>query len=88
MGIEMPPEWMDPAQNEPQHFEVWPENWEAVRLFIRCQTQWRVSDGRRIGLDYGAMLAIGSLFSVENLSQVVESVQVIEAEILTQGAKR
>jgi hypothetical protein len=33
------------------------------------------------------MLAIGSLFSVENLSQVVEDVQVIEAEILIQGAK-
>lgn len=31
---------------------------------------------------------MGSLFSVENLSQVVEDVQVIEAEILTQGAKR
>ena len=83
----MPLEWMDPALNEPEHFQVWPENWEAVRLFIRCQTQWRVSDGRRIGLDYGAMLAMGSLFSVENLSQVVEDVQVIEAEILTQGAK-
>lgn len=67
---------------------MWPENWEAVRLFVRCQTQWRVSDGRRIGLDYGAMLAMGSLYQIDNLSQVVESVQVIEAEILTQGAKR
>ena len=56
---------------------------------MRCQTQWRVSDGRRIGLDYGALLAIGSLFPVENLSQVVEDVQVIEHEILSQQeAKR
>jgi hypothetical protein len=67
---------------------VWPENWEAVHLFIRCQTQWRTDSGHRTGLDYGAMLAMGSLFSVENLSQVVEDVQVIEAEILIQGAKR
>lgn len=67
---------------------MWPENWEAVRLFIRCQTQWRISMNGRAGLDYGALLAIGSLFSVENLSQVVEDVQVIEAEILIQGAKR
>jgi hypothetical protein len=67
---------------------VWPENWEAVRLFIRCQTQWRVSDDRRIGLDYGALLAMGSLYQIDNLSQVVEDVQVIEAEILIQGAKR
>ena len=73
----------------PEHFEIWPENWPAVELFMRCQTQWRVSDGRRIGLDYGALLAIGSLFPVENLSQVVEYVQVIEHEILSrQEAKR
>ena len=88
MGIEMPPEWMDPAQHEPQHFEVWPENWEAVRLFIRCQTQWRWRpDGHRAGLIYSELLAMGSLYQIDNLSQVVESVQVIEAEILIQGAK-
>jgi hypothetical protein len=30
---------------------------------------------------------MGSLYQIDNLSQVVESVQVIEAEILIQGAK-
>lgn len=67
---------------------MWSENWDAVRLFIRCQTQWRTDNGRRTGLIYSELLAMGSLFSVENLSQVVEDVQVIEAEILIQGAKR
>jgi len=84
----MPPEWTDPALLEPEHFEVWPENWEAVRLFIRCQTQWRIGMNGRAGLDYGALLAMGSLYQVDNLSQVVEDVQVIEVEILIQGAKR
>jgi hypothetical protein len=71
----------------PEHFEVWPENWLAVELFIRCQTQWHWRpDGRRSGLIYSELLAIGNLYSVENLSQVVEDVQVIELEILNQGA--
>lgn len=67
---------------------MWPANWPAVDLFIRCQTQWRLSINGRAGLDYGAVLAIGSLYLIDNLSQVVEDVQVIEAEILSQEAKR
>jgi hypothetical protein len=58
-----------------------------VELFIRSQTQWHWRpDGRRSGLIYSELLAIGNLYSVENLSQVVEDVQVIEREILEQGA--
>lgn len=71
----------------PEHFEVWPENWPAVELFMRCQTQWRTDNGQRVGLVYSELIAIGSLYSVENLGRVVEDVQVIEAEILNQGAK-
>jgi hypothetical protein len=37
-------------------------------------------------LIYSELIAIGSLYSVKNLGQVVENVQVIEAEILNQGA--
>ena len=70
----------------PEHFEVWPENWPAVELFMRCQTQWRTDNGQRVGLIYSELIAIGSLYSVENLGRVVEDVQVIEAEILNQGA--
>ena len=87
MGIAMPQEWTDPTQHEPEHFEIWPENWPAVELFMRCQTQWRTDNGHRTGLIYSELIAIGSLYSVENLGQVVEDVQVIEAEILNQGAK-
>ena len=70
----------------PEHFEVWPENWPAVELFMRCQTQWRTDNGQRVGLIYSELIAIGNLYSVENLGRVVEDVQVIEAEILNQGA--
>ena len=70
----------------PEHFEVWPENWAALDLFLRCQTQWRTDNGQRVGLIYSELITIGSLYSVENLGKVVEDVQVIEAEILNQGA--
>ncbi len=67
-------------------FDVWPENWPAVELFMRCQTQWRTDNGQRTGLVYSELIGIGNLYSVENLGKVVEGVQVIEAEILNRGA--
>ncbi len=67
-------------------FDVWPENWPAVELFMRCQTQWRTDNGQRTGLVYSELIGIGNLYSVKNLGKVVEDVQVIEAEILNQGA--
>lgn len=38
--------------------EVWPENWEAVSLFLRMITQWRVGMHGPTGLDYGVLLAL------------------------------
>jgi hypothetical protein len=70
----------------PKVFDVWPENWPAVELFMRCQTQWRTDNGQRTGLVYSELIGIGNLYSVENLGKVVEGVQVIEAEILNRGA--
>lgn len=39
-------------------FPVWPENWRAVRAFLRCETQWRAVAGfgffRWLGIDYAA----------------------------------
>lgn len=35
---------------------MWPENWDAVRLFQSMATQWRLDPmGGRDGLDYGAL---------------------------------
>jgi len=61
---------------------VWPENWLAVELFLRCQTQWRISLNGRAGLDYGVVLSLGSLYQVADLSRVLEDLQVIEETIL------
>ena len=72
-----------------KEFEVWPENWPALELFMRCQTQWHWRpDGRRGGLIYSELIGMGRLLSVKNLEQVMEDVQVIEIEVLNQEAKR
>lgn len=41
------------ADYEPDPVEVWPENWQAWRLFTFMQTQWSVAGmGGHIGLKY------------------------------------
>jgi hypothetical protein len=53
-----------PADDRNDYFEVLPENWEAVQMFMRCQTQWRTGMAGLIGLDY-ARCPGGSLDSMK-----------------------
>lgn len=64
-------------------FEVWEENWEALNLFFRLQTQWRVGFNGATGLDYTSVLAVFDLYGVENRIDAFECIQVCEAELLT-----
>ena len=60
-------------------FEVWEENWEAVEMFLRCQTQWRTTMNGVLGLDYGAVAWILRLYEVEDQRAVLEDLQIMEA---------
>ena len=60
-------------------FEVWPDNWLAVEMFLRCQTQWRTTSVGVCGLDYTAVLAVFRLYEVEDQPTVLEDLQVMEA---------
>lgn len=71
----------------PQEFEVWPDNWPALELFLLCQTQWRTGPGGLVGLDYGAVLAMASLWAVDRVRETMAGVQVIESAILAQLSK-
>jgi hypothetical protein len=77
-----------PASNDAKHFEVLPENWESVQLFIRCQTQWRTSMAGLIGLDYGAVQWLLRLYEVEDHRFALEDLQIMEAAVLSVVAKR
>ena len=79
-----------PEPEAPDHFEVWPENWPAVEMFLRCQTQWRTTMAGVCGLDYAAVQWLFRLYEVKDQPAVLESLQVMEAmaiRILNKGAK-
>ncbi len=69
-----------PDQDESSDdFEVFEENWPAVELFLRAQTQWRTSVGGVTGLDYAGVVALTKIYSVDNLPDVFLDLQVMEA---------
>jgi hypothetical protein len=70
-------------------FEVWEENWEAVMMFLRMQTQWNVSMNGLIGLNYQALETLIRLYHVKEPVELFEKVQVIErAALVKMNSKR
>ena len=70
-------------------FEVWPDNWPVVELFLRCQTQWRVGVNGLVGLDYGAVSWVLRLYATEDQHRaMLEDLQVMESAVLTALANR
>lgn len=73
-----------------EDFEVWDENWGAVMMFLRMQTQWQVSMSGYVGLKYEVLLGSGGLFdlyNVEDRRDVLERLQILEASALTELRK-
>jgi hypothetical protein len=67
---------------ESNDFEIWPENVDALSMFMRCQTQWRSGPNGLIGLDYGVVLELCRLYDVGNKKALLEDLQIMEAEAL------
>lgn len=84
LGISLPAELLQPPP-APEAFKVWPENWPAVELFLRCQTQWRVSQFGRVGLDYPAIMAVARLYRVRLNPSLMDDLQEIEFTILAEA---
>ena len=76
-----------PEQASSEDFEVWPENWDAVLMFLRISTQWRTSMGGPIGLDYGALEWLFRLYEVKEPRSLLEDLQVMEGAALTAMSK-
>jgi hypothetical protein len=68
-----------------QRCEVWPENWEAMLMFGRIATQWRIGPNGRAGLDYRVLEWLLSLYPSPEPRQLFEDLQVMEAAILEAG---
>jgi hypothetical protein len=79
MGIELPDDLVPDGRDD---YEVTPEAWPAVSMFLKVQTQWRVGMGAVIGLDYGALRWCFELEEVENPRELLEDLQVIEGRVV------
>jgi hypothetical protein len=51
-------------------------------MFLRLQTQWRTSASEVIGLDYGVMAWIFSMYMVKDQRLLFEDLQAMEAAAL------
>lgn len=77
--------------NTEEHYEVWEENWESLMMFLRMQTQWNVAMTSFIGLKYEVLFGANGLmrlYDIENPRDLLEDIQVMEAEALKELNKR
>ena len=71
-----------PKEKE-EDFELWPEHQNVFDLFMRCQTQWRISGlGQVTGFCYDSVLAIAQLYEYDDLKNVIEDLQVMEVKAI------
>lgn len=84
LGVIIAPREPEP----PPVFEVFEDCWAAVDLFCRVLTQWRTGPGGVIGLDYRVVFDLMELYQVTPRREVLEDVQVMEAEAVRLINKR
>jgi hypothetical protein len=70
------------------------DNWPAVLMFLRVESQWRTTSSGVMGLDYNVLLGPGALldlYGVNEPRQVFEDLQVIESrarQLLNESAQK
>ena len=74
-GVTLPESWL-----APNAYMLWPEHLEVMSLFMRCMTQWRCGASGVIGLDYGVVLQMASLYQIQDLALVMEDLQIMELD--------
>lgn len=71
-----------PEQQADEDYEVMPDAWPAVQMFLRLQTQWRTTMNGLLGLDYSAVAWLLRLYEVEDQRSMLEDLQVMEAAVI------
>lgn len=75
-------------QQPVEAFEVWEDNWPALEMFLRLQTQWRSTMSGVIGLDYSAAQWLLKLYEVEDQRAMLEDLQTMEVAAMQAINKR
>lgn len=75
-----------PVQSQPEALEIMAQNVTSFRVWMACQTQWRVAAGLGgivwLGLDYPAVDVVLRRSAVENADEVFADLMEMEAEAL------
>lgn len=88
------PELMEHLRGAAESCEVWPDNWDTVRVFCALGTQWRVAAGMAglvwLGLDYAAITPVLRLMDIprRDWQDLFEGLRVMEraaAEVRNQA---
>lgn len=64
-----------------------PENFEAWTLWLAVQTQWRVSFGGLLGLDYPAMFQMAEFMGIEMSPGALAKIKALELSTLKRSHK-
>lgn len=67
---------LEEAQGE--EVGVWPDNLQAVNVFIAASTQWRTGMNGATGLDYTALEATMRMMNIKEHGEVLDDVRVLE----------
>lgn len=73
-----PQDIVNKVENHDDDFEVWEDNMEAVTMFLRLQSQWIVSMGGLVGLNYQSVQFLFKIYGITNEKQLLEDIQVME----------
>jgi hypothetical protein len=62
--------------------DVWEENWEALQLYIRNQSQWRAGPRGIIGLDYNVIYTDMTLREIpmHTQNELMDNLRIIEGQ--------
>jgi hypothetical protein len=65
-------------------FEIWPDNWLPIEVFISMGTQWRTGMAGPTGLDYGVLRDVMALRRVPEADQpeLFDWLRLMEVEAL------
>lgn len=69
---------------EEDFFEVEPDAWPAVEIFLKLQTQWIPNPaGGIMGLNYVAVSFVFDVYKIENRAEMLEDLRMIELGVLS-----
>ena len=80
----LPDAQIEAATQESEPLEVWPEHWDAVRLFKACDSQWTVHLGMTAlyyqGLDMTKVEVVRSWMRIEPSEELLWQLAVMTSE--------